>query len=295
MANRIIEISNPAHLSLRKEQLIIKIDGSEAASIPIEDMAMLILNNPAITFSQAIISKCLELNVGLVITNEKRMPAMILQPLDGHSIHTKILRQQIEVSLPRKKQLWQVLVRAKIRQQAKVLSRLGLDSRDIDALAARVRSGDPDNLEAQAARLYWPRLFGQKFRRNQQSSGINCHLNYGYAVLRAAVARAVVASGMHPALSVQHKNQFNAFCLVDDLIEPLRARVDLQIASMPDIWMDQEEPTVESKRYILDILTQESLLAGQSVPLLVGLERYAASFRSALIGESMTELQIPSL
>ncbi len=296
MTNRIVEISNPVRLSLRKKQLVLKdSDGKELASIPIEDMAMLILNHPAITFSQALISECSEQKVGLVITDSKHMPAMILQPLDTHSLHTKILREQLQASLPRKKQIWQMIVRAKISEQVKVLKAFGRSHQSLEPMIERVRSGDVENIEAQAARRYWRELFGDGFRRDADSDGINGFLNYGYAVMRAAVARAVVASGLHPALSVHHSSQYNAFCLADDLMEPLRPRVDLHTAAMPDIWLGVKDLTPEIKRYILDILTQEVNFCGSSYPLLVALERYVASYRTFLCDETPAKIEFPLL
>ncbi len=296
MTNRIIEISNPAHLSLRKKQLVLKDgDGNELAIIPIEDMAMLILNHPAITFSQALISECSAQKVGLVITDSKHMPSLILQPLDTHSLHTKILREQLQASVPRKKQIWQIIVRAKISEQIKVLKAQGRSYQSLEPMIERVRSGDVENVEAQAARCYWKELFGNDFRRNVDLAGTNAFLNYGYAVMRAAVARAVVACGLHPALSVHHSSQYNAFCLADDLIEPLRPRVDLHTATMPDIWLGANDLTPEIKRYILDILTREVNFSGSSYPLLVALERYVVSYRAFLCDETPVKIEFPLL
>jgi hypothetical protein len=172
-----------------------------------------------------------------IVSNEKHLPAAMLLPLSTHSTQTERFARQAAVSLPTRKRAWQQIVQAKLRAQARLLEETTGADQGLHVMAGRVRSGDPDNLEAQAARVYWPALFGKEasgeaFRRDPEGEGINVHLNYGYAVLRAIVARALCASGLHPSLGVHHHNRYDTFCLADDLMEPFRPLVDRVVAGL---------------------------------------------------------------
>ncbi|MBX9939406.1 MAG: type II CRISPR-associated endonuclease Cas1 [Candidatus Obscuribacterales bacterium] len=295
MSERIVLISSPAHLSLFKKQLKIRLtDTEEFHQIPIEDMGILLIDNQSVTLSQGLISSCLQSKVGVVVCNEKHIPAGFLQPLEGHSLQAKILRTQLNASEPLKKQLWRKIVQAKLQEQAKVLNLLGKSSQHLEQLSSRVRSGDPENIEGQAAKIYWKNLFGVEFIRDQTGTGKNVLLNYGYAVIRAAVARAIVSSGLNPAFPIHHSNQYNAIALTDDLIEPIRPRLDLHVFNLASRY-DKEELTTEIKHSILEVLTQDSLIDEQVYSLLDGLGKYAASFKECLEKNDSSHLSIPKL
>ncbi len=295
MTERIILISSPAHLSLFKKQMKIRLTQTdEFHQIPIDDMGMLLIDNPAVTMSQGLISTCLQSKVGVVLCNERHLPAGYLQPLEGHTLQAKILRLQLNATEPLKKRLWQKIVQAKISEQAKVLHHFGKPSPQLEKLAAKVKSGDPENIEGQAARIYWKRLFGPEFNRNTEGKGKNSFLNYGYAIMRAAVARAIVSTGLNPAFSIHHNNQYNALALTDDLIEPLRPRVDVHISNIVSKH-STEELTTELKHLILEVLTQETLINEQTYSLFDGMAKYAVSFKDCLEKGDSTPLVIPKL
>ena len=211
-------------------------------------------------------------------------------PLDAHHVQTERHRAQVEASEPTKKRLWQALVTAKISQQAAVLRRLTGHTGGLDAMAKRVRSGDTENLEAQAAQRYWPLLLGREFRRDREANDVNALLNYGYAVVRAACARAVVASGLIPSLGVFHKNRANPFCLADDLIEPYRPYVDWRTRLLIDE-NGGSPPTLDERatRGALLSLFNETILVGQRrLPMLLAIQASAASLSRALTGSLST-------
>jgi CRISPR-associated protein Cas1 len=292
MIKRIVEIGSPARLSLRHGQMVIVRQGEEDATVPIEDLGVLILEHPAVQHTQRLLSACLANNVSVLICDGKRMPCAILLPLEGHSLHAKILRSQTALGEPARKRLWQAIVQAKVLAQARTLDFIGENGGPLRAMAVRVRSGDPENVEARAARAYWPLLFGKGFRRGREGGGPNPLLNYGYAVLRAAVARAIVGAGLHPALGLHHKNQYNPFCLADDLMEPLRPLADRRAHV---IWEESEgraELGPETKRGLLEVLTQECRVGDRGFPLMTALHYYAAGVRKRIEGEDI-ELEIP--
>ena len=294
MIKRIVEISNPARLLLKNQQMVVDREGFESVSVPIEDMGILILDQTAITHTQGLLTACFENNVAVLICNAKHTPGGILLPLEGNSLHSRTIAQQVQITEPIRKRLWQTIVRAKIREQAKVLLHATGDNAPLPAYAAKVKSGDPDNLEAQAARIYWQKLFGQTFCRDPDVSGINSLLNYGYAVMRAAVARAIVGTGLHPALGLHHHNQYNSFCLADDLVEPLRPVVDLKVFELCKKLTDEPMLTPENKRALLEILSADCIVNEQRLPLMTSLHYYAASVRKVICGECK-RVEIPSL
>lgn len=286
MIKRIIEISNPSFLSIKNKQLLIEQDSEVKGQIPIEDLGVLILSNPAITVTQQALMACWQNNTVVVGCDERFMPGAVLIPLDGHSLQAKTLQLQIDAKEAVKKRLWAEIVRAKIREQVKVLKSVNRDATGISHYPAKVKSGDPENVEAQAARIYWLRLFGEGFRRDRDDPGVNALLNYGYAVMRSAVARAVIGAGLTPALGIHHRNQYNAFALVDDLIEPLRPLVDVKVHEL--VALNTAEPQLDptTKRELISVLGWNINLNGRSWPLLVALTHYAASVRDVLAGEA---------
>ena len=210
---------------------------TQTQTIPFADIAVLVTSHPQICFTQAVLAGLAAAGGMLIVSNEKHLPAAMLLPLSTHSTQTERFARQAAVSLPTRKRAWQQIVQAKLRAQARLLEETTGGDAGLRLMAGKVRSGDPDNLEAQAARIYWQALFGkgalgEPFRRDPEGEGINVHLNYGYAVLRAIVARALCAAGLHPSLGVHHHNRYDTFCLADDLMEPFRPLVDRVVARL---------------------------------------------------------------
>jgi CRISPR-associated protein Cas1 len=281
MIKRIVDISEPAYLHQQHQQLLIDKQGVTVAKLPIEDLGVLILQHPAIVLTQALIISCQQNNVAVVFCDARHLPYSVILPLsDGHSLHSKIVQQQVSLSLPVKKRLWQQIVKQKIAGQARVLKQLDKNSLALERLAANVKSGDEGNLEAQAAQKYWPLLFGAQFRRDTDAEGLNSLLNYGYAVIRGVIARAIVGAGLHPALGVQHSNQYNGLCLADDLMEPFRPWVDLLVYKIA-----QQHPLLEinqhTKKPFLSLLSQPVAFNQQTMPLMVACHYLLADFKRA--------------
>ncbi len=233
-------------------------------------------------------------NVAVLICNARHLPGAILLPIEGNSLHSKTIAQQAQITEPTRKRLWQEIVKAKICEQANVLLNAKVDNHPLPAYVKMVRSGDPDNYEAQAARIYWQRLFGKTFRRDPDGFGINILLNYGYAVMRAAVARAIVGAGLHPSMGLHHHNQYNAFCLADDLLEPLRPAVDRKVYELCKRLPDEPALTPESKRTLLETLGVDCTINGQRLPLMTSLHHYAANIRKAIC-DGQKRVEIPAL
>ncbi len=228
MVKRTLHFSNPAHLSVHNSQLIVELkdEGRTRHTVPIMDLGMVVLENPQITISSAVLEAFMEENVALISCNNKYMPSGMFLPFDANTTQTKVMTTQVEASMPLKKQLWQQTVKAKIANQAILLDKLNLNSRRLHVLKEQVLSGDTTNCEAQAAGHYWNQLYGTEFIRSQERDTPNAQLNYGYAILRSVIARALAATGLHPSLGLFHKNKYNAFCLADDIMEPYRPYVD---------------------------------------------------------------------
>ena len=222
-------------------------------------------------------------NVAIVFCDEKHLPYSLLLPLsDANTLHNKFLRQQIGLSKPTKKRIWQQIVVQKVKQQVKTLEKAGKKTDQLTRLCQKVKSGDPDNVEAQAARKYWNLLFGETFRRNTDEPGINSLLNYGYAIIRAMVARAIVGSGLHPALGIFHQNQYNGLCLADDLMEPFRPWVDFLVYK----WVlknEAEDITINqhTKEMFLSLPGNSVLYAEKKMPLMVSCHYLLADFKKA--------------
>lgn len=244
MSRHVVEIaSDRRHLRLKRGFLVIEdADSGVAAKVPLDDIQAVLVSAPAATLSTRLLAALSERGAPVVITRPTFMPVSVALPLAGHGDTAGVQADQIAASAAHRKRLWQQIVRAKIRGQAwslRAVARTGNanaegTARHLDAMAGRVGSGDPDNLEAQASRAYWTVLMGRDFRRDPDGGGRNSALNYGYAILRACVARAVVASGLNPAIGVFHANRHNPLCLVDDLMEPFRPLVDRLVADMPE-------------------------------------------------------------
>jgi len=282
---RVVHVGSPARLSYADLQVCIEPKGKPEARVPVEDLAVLICDFAPITVSVPLLAALTEGGVALVICGQRHLPEGLLLPMAGAALHTRVLRDQIGATEPRRKRIWQSIVTAKIAAQASVLAqRTGADH-GLRALSRRVGSGDPENLEGRAARTYFPALFGSGFTRSPDRPGVNAMLNYGYAIVRAATARAVVGAGLHPALGVHHRNQYDAHALADDAMEPLRPLVDARVAEMVGSAPPPEQLSVELRARLLDLLNAEVRLGASRLPLFSALEQYAANLRECLAGE----------
>lgn len=280
MIRKTVEFATPGtRLSVKHRQLVIQRPEHPSATLPIEDLGMVIVDDARATYTQAVFLELLEAGATVMVTGRDHLPAGMMLPLDAHHVQTERRRAQVEASEPVKKRAWQGLVRAKINQQGEVLVKFTADHGGLPAMARRVKSGDPDNLEAQAAQRYWPRLFGKDFRRDRTAAGTNALLNYGYAVVRAATARAVVASGLIPSLGVFHHNRSNPFCLADDLLEPYRPYVDWRVKLLVEEAGGQapELGDRDVRAALLSLFNETVLVGGHRTPLLLARHASAAS------------------
>ena len=291
MIRKTIEFSTPGtRLSVAHRQLVIERPDLPKATLPIEDLGVVIVDDTRATYTQSVFLSLLEAGATVLVTGRDHLPAGMMLPLDAHHVQTERHRAQVETSAPVRKRAWQTIVRAKIVQQAAVLSHFTGSHGGLVPMARRVRSGDPDNLEAQAAQRYWPRLFGKTFRRDRDAEGVNALLNYGYAVVRAAVARAVVAAGLIPSLGVHHRHRNNPFCLADDLLEPFRPYVDWRVRQMAGDGAESAPDLSEreTRAELLSLLNETVHVGGRREPLLLALHTSAASLCRTLTGGDRT-------
>lgn len=291
MAWRGVHISQPARLKHRDRQLVV-IQDDGAASLAVEDIAWIILDTPQVTITGSLLSALAENGVAMIVLDARHHPAGILLPFHRHHAQAHIAHAQIAISQPLKKRLWQTLVVAKIRNQAALLEQLGHPHvRALAAMAERVGSGDPDNIEAQAARTYWSALFSD-FTRANEDDRRNALLNYGYAVMRAAIARACVASGLLPAFGLHHASKTNAFNLVDDLIEPFRPFVD-RVAHdhAPECG---DALTVDDRRRMAAVLNDSAIIGRERMTVLAATEAVATSLVRAIEYGSAALLSTPA-
>lgn len=276
MIGRVVEVASEGrHLARLRGLMTVSRNGVEDARVPLDDIGVLLCNARGLSYSNDLMTELARRGVAVVLCGANYLPTAWLWPLEGHHVQAMRMRCQLEASLPLRKRLWQRIVREKIAQQSNVLELLQLNSGSVKAMARRVRSGDPDNVEAQAARKYWPLLFGDDFRRDRYGGGPNPFLNYGYTVLRAAVARAVVAAGLHPSLGIHHHNRLNPMCMVDDLMEPFRPFVDY--TSVRLVAESKKELTPESKQALAEVLTMDMHTERGTTPLQTCIERAAQS------------------
>jgi CRISPR-associated protein Cas1 len=268
----------------------------ETRTIPIEDIGFVVLDHFELYISPPAIEQLLAHNVALIYCDAKHYPQGLLLPLDSHSVQAERFRAQIKASQPRQKQLWQQTIVAKIENQAALLGQLGKDDTALRALAKQVQSGDSSNREAQAARRYWASLFAElpAFARDRYGLPPNHLLNYGYAILRAAMARALVGSGLLPTLGIFHRNRYNAFALADDIMEPLRPWVDRAVYELVNSGKDYIDLQKAHKARLLAVLAEDGQWASDTSPLLVGLSQTTASLARCLAGEQMY-INYPSL
>lgn len=302
MIKRTLCFSNPTYLSLKNDQLVIKLPQVEknedlpesfkeqaVHTIPIEDIGVVVLDNKQITFTQGLMEALLENNCAVITCDKSHLPVGLMLPLCGNTTQNERFRQQLDASLPLKKQLWQQTVQAKIRNQAAVLADCrGIEIGNMRKWVSEVRSGDPDNLEGRAAAYYWKNMFPNKegFTRERDGVSPNNLLNYGYAILRAVIARALVASGMLPTLGIHHHNRYNAYCLADDIMEPYRPYVDELVLNYTDQNGYPDDLGAEEKRVILGIPVMDVMIDGRRSPLMLAAGQTAASLYRCFTGES---------
>lgn len=275
MIKRTLFFATPAYLSTKNEQLVVNYpDGQAEKRVPIEDIGMVIMEHQQITITNALLEKLVANKAAVISCNAQHLPVSLLLPLDGHTELNERLRYQLNASKPLMKNLWQQTIEAKIQNQAALLAERGLPNKRLLHLANSVQSGDTRNNEAQAAAYYWQHLFEDfDFTRGQKGTPPNNLLNYGYAILRAIVARALIASGLLPAIGIFHRNKYNAYCLADDIMEPYRPYVDLIVCSLVDSQDDISELTIEIKKELLSIASIDVVIEGKTSPLFVGVSR----------------------
>ena len=301
MIKKTLCFSNPAYLSLRNAQLVIRLPEVEKAvgisdefkkaaevTRPIEDICVVVLDHKQITITSGALEALLENNCAVITCDSSHMPVGLMLPLAGNTTQTERFRHQLDASLPLRKQLWQQTVQCKIRNQRAVLQECSkAETRCMQAWANDVRSGDPDNLEARAAVYYWKSLFGHVpgFIRDREGVQPNSLLNYGYAILRAVVARALVASGLLPTLGIHHHNRYNAYCLADDIMEPYRPYVDSLVYYVTEHYGVDIELSKDIKSELLSIPTIDVVIGGRRSPLMVGVAQTTASLYKCYSGE----------
>lgn len=293
MIKRTLYLSNPYYLSKQDQQLVLENPEKPGVkkSVPIEDIGIVIIDHRQITLTHSLISALMENNTAIVSCDRTRKPHGLMLPMYSHHAYVKKLNHQLNSSVPLRKNLWKQTVSAKIRNQAMVLHNLGIDVERMGYWMRQVRSGDPDNYEARAAAYYWDRLFVEidvETRRERFGDPPNNLLNYGYAVLRAVIARSLVGSGMIPAVGIHHRNKFNPFCLADDIMEPYRPYVDLLVIEIMEEEPEIEELTPDLKRKLLKIPVLDVQIDKQSSPLMVAAQRTTASLMQCFEGEIKT-------
>lgn len=289
MIKRTLYFGNPAYLKTANEQLVIEMqETGETKTVPIEDIGIIILDHQQITITQAVLSKLISNNTALITCDNTHHPVGLQLCLDGHTLQSQKFKAQLSVSAPLKKQLWQQTVVAKIENQAALLLQERAEPLYLLNLAASVKSGDSSNNEAKAALYYWKHIFPDflEFRRERYGLPPNNLLNYGYAILRAIVAKSLVASGLLPTLGIFHRNQYNAYCLADDVMEPYRPFADKVVCNIIRMNGRFLEMTPSMKKELLSIPVMDVIIDGQKSPLMNAVQRTTASLTKCFEGSS---------
>lgn len=296
MIKRTLYFGNPAYLSLRQSQLVINLpnahgmdDASGKNTIPVEDIGVVVLDNKQITITHGAIEALLGNNSAIITCDSNRMPVGLMLPLCGNTTQNERFREQLDASLPLQKQLWQQTVQMKITNQAAVLKECrGAVVKNMLAWVSDVKSGDSENLEARAAAYYWANMFGHiiGFRRDREGEPPNNLLNYGYAILRAVVARGLVSSGLLPTLGIHHHNRYNAYCLADDIMEPYRPFVDRLVVEIVESGEDFSVLTKSLKARLLSIPVLDVTINGMRSPLMIAVGQTTSSLYKCFSGES---------
>lgn len=287
MIKRTLFFGNPAYLSTKNEQIVISYPDKEqeTKTVAIEDIGVIVLESHQITITNGLLEKLINNNVALINCDQFHLPIGLLMPLNGHTEQSERFKNQINASAPLKKNLWQQTISAKIVNQAGLLKEKGIPCRKMEIWAKEVTSGDALNHESRAAVFYWQNLITvENFNRGQKGIPPNNLLNYGYAILRAITARAIVSSGMLPTLGIFHRNKYNAYCLADDIMEPYRPFVDLIVCHIMETEDNYEELTIEIKKQLLSIATIDVTIDGKNSPLLVAMSRTTNSLNECFEG-----------
>jgi CRISP-associated protein Cas1 len=287
MIGRIVEVADDRrHLSMSRGFMVVQDtegERKELGQVPLDDIAAVIANAYGLSYTNNLLVALAERGAPFVVCAANHNAVGMLLPIDGNFQQAKRYDAQIEASKPTRKRLWAEVVRAKLQQQATALEAAGAPTAPLTAMVGKVKSGDPENIEAQGARRYWGLLFGDGFRRDQDGGGLNGLLNYGYTVLRACTARAVVAAGLHPTLGLHHSNEGNAMRLVDDLMEPFRPVVDLKV------WLlarnGESEVTPDTKRALVRTLYDDMQTTSGATPVMVCAQRLATSLAQVYLDE----------
>ena len=293
MIKRTLFFSHAVCLTMKNKQLIIqKKDTQEESSIPIEDIGFVIIENNQTYISIAVINELAKNNAAVIFCNEKHLPFSMNLPLDCNSIQNRLFSAQIEATLPTKKRCWQQIIEQKIKNQALVLDKYKINSIRLNEYAKNVKSGDSTNREAIAAKLYWDSLFDTDWIRMRYGEYPNNLLNYGYAILRAATARALTGSGLLPTLGIFHHNKYDAYALADDMMEPYRPFVDDEVLEYTKDNLEQETIPIDFKKKILQVLTRDVKIGKVIRPLMIALTMTSSSLAKMLVGEDK-ELSLP--
>jgi CRISP-associated protein Cas1 len=298
MIGRIVEIADDRrHLSMSRGFMVVtdtEGERKELGQVPLDDIAAVIANAHGLSYTNSLLVALSERGAPFVLCAANHNAVGMLLPIDGNYQQAKRFDAQINAGKPLRKRLWAEIVKAKLQQQAATLEAAGEPTAPLTALANKVRSGDPENLEAQGARRYWTLLMGDDFRRDQNAGRVNGMLNYGYTVLRAATARAIVAAGLHPTLGLHHSNEGNAMRLVDDVMEPFRPMIDLKVWQLAR--KGEDEVTPETKRALVHTLYDDMQTAAGATPVMACMQRLATSLAQVYLGErDKLDLPLPGL
>ena len=289
MIKQTLYFGNPAYLSLKDRQLVIRLpDKDQTVTRPIEDIGVIVIDNKQITLTSGLIEALLGNNCALITCDSSHLPVGLMLPLCGNTTQSERFRHQLSASLPLKKQLWQQTISQKIANQAQVLKEcFGVEVGNMLSWSKNVKSGDSDNLEARAAAYYWRNMFDDEdvFIRDREGEPPNNLLNYGYAILRAIVARGLVSSGLLPTLGIHHHNRYNAYCLADDIMEPYRPYVDELVVNIRKEFDNTDFLDKEIKKRLLSIPTIEIKINNHRRPLMVAVTETTASLYKCFSGE----------
>ena len=303
MIKRTLYFGNPAYLHFKDEQLVVSLpeasmlpEKDRSITIPVEDIGVVVVDHPQITLTHFLINALLENNVALITCDDHHMPAGLLLPLEGNTIQSERFKHQINASEPLRKQLWQQTIRQKILNQAALLKESKKKIENMKYWAEQVKSGDAENHEARAAAYYWSELFDSSldFRRDPDGIAPNSQLNYGYAILRAVVARSLVSSGLLPTFGIHHHNRYNAYCLADDIMEPYRPYVDKIILEIIQAGEISEELTKAQKTKLLQIPVLDVSINGRRSPLMLAVQQTTASLAKCFKQE-LRRIEYPEL
>lgn len=298
MIGRIVEVADDKrHLFLHRGFMVVQETGGdrkELGQVPLDDIAAVIANAHGLSYTNNLLVALAERGAPFVLCAANHNAVGMLWPIEGNFEQSRRIEAQIDAAKPVHKRLWAAVIRAKLEQQATTLEAIGAPTAPLSALVNKVRSGDPENIEAQGARRYWPLLFGNEFRRDQRADGLNGLLNYGYTVLRAATARAVIAAGLHPGIGLHHSHDGNAMRLVDDVMEPFRPVIDLKVWQL---WRNNEQQvTPETKRALVRTLYDDMQSDTGVTPVMVCIQKLATSLAQVYLGQrDKPDLPLPGL